>query len=197
MLKLYIFWGTFVLVLLGVGLTLLSQYNRRQKNRNAAAESAARPIPETPPAAGAVNAPAVDAPFDPNATRIHVRTSPAGESAALLLNRENATLPVNASVRLVCVGGPQKGESFSIRSGGITVGRDAKNDIVIHDPRVSYHHAWIGIVDHKVVLRDLESTNGTFLNAHLDSLVHEVALIHGDTIFFGGHGGAQFRLVVE
>lgn len=138
MLKLYIFWGTFVLV-------LLSQYNRRQKYRNAAAESAARPIPETPPAAGAVNAPAVDAPFDPNATRINVRTSPAGESAALLLNRENATLPVNASVRLACVGGAQKGESFSIRSGGITVGRDAKNDIVIHDPRVSYHHAWIGI----------------------------------------------------
>lgn len=192
MLKLYIFWGTFVLVLLGVGLTLLSQYNRRQKNRDAAAESAAKAIPEAPPAAAAV-----EAPFDPNATRIHVRPSPAGESAALLLNRENAILPINASVRLVCVGGHQKGESFPIRSGGITVGRDAKNDIVIHDPRVSYHHAWIGIVDRKVVLRDLESTNGTFLNANLDSLVHEVALIHGDTIFFGGHGGAQFRLVVE
>lgn len=192
MLKLYIFWGTFVLVLIGVGLTLLSQYNRRRKNRNAAAESVAKAIAEAPPAAGAV-----DAPFDPNATRIHVRTSPASEAAGLLLNRENATLPVNASARLVCVGGPQKGESFTIRSGGITVGRDAKNDIVIHDPRVSYHHAWIGIVDRKVVLRDLESTNGTFLNADLDSLVHEVALIHGDTIFFGGHGGAQFRLVVE
>lgn len=197
MLKLYIFWGTFVLVLLGVGLTLLSQYSRRQKNRNAAAESAAKAIPEAPPAASVADAPAVDAPFDPNATRIHVRPSPAGESAVLQLNRENAVLPVNASVRLVCVGGHQKGESFAIRSGGITVGRDAKNDIVIHDPRVSYHHAWLGIVDHKVVLRDLESTNGTFLNADLDSLVHEVALIHGDTIFFGGHGGAQFRLVVE
>ncbi|MDA8259388.1 MAG: FHA domain-containing protein [Betaproteobacteria bacterium] len=192
MLKLYIFWGTFVLVLIGVGLTLLSQHNRRRKNRNAAAESAARAIPGTSPAAGAA-----DAPFDPNATRIHVRTSPASESAALLLNRENASLPANASVRLVCVGGAQKGESFAIRSGGVTVGRDAKNDIVIQDSRVSYHHAWIGIVDQKVLLRDLESTNGTFLNAQLDSLVQEVALIHGDTIFFGGHGGAQFRVVVE
>lgn len=192
MLKLYIFWGTFVLVLIGVGLTLLSQHNRRRKSRNAAPESAAKAIAEAPPATGAV-----EAPFDPNATRIHVRTSPASEAAVLLLNRENATLPVTASARLVCVGGPQKGESFTIRSGGITVGRDAKNDIVIHDPRVSYHHAWIGIVDRKVILRDLESTNGTFLNADLDSLVQEVALIHGDTIFFGGHGGAQFRLVVE
>lgn len=197
MLKLYIFWGTFVLILLGVGLTLLSQHNRRRKNRKAAAESAARAIAETPPAADVVDAPAAEAPFDPNATRIHVRASPASESAALLLNRENTTLPVTASVRLVCVGGAQKGESFTIRSGGITVGRDAKNDIVIHDPRVSYHHAWIGFVDRKVVLRDLESTNGTFLNAHLDSLVREVPLIHGDTIFFGGHGGAQFRVVVE
>lgn len=197
MLKLYIFWGTFVLILIGVGLTLLSQYSRRQKNRNAAADSAAKAIPATPPAADVADAPAVNAPYDPNATRIHVRASPASESAALLLNRENAILPVNASIRLVCVGGAQKGESFPVRSGGITVGRDAKNDIVIHDPRVSYHHAWIGIVDRKVVLRDLESTNGTFLNAHLDSLVREVALIHGDTIFFGGHGGAQFRLVLE
>lgn len=191
MLKLYIFWGTFVFVLIGVGLTLLSQYNRRRKNRNSAAESTAKAIAETPPAAEVA-----DAPYDPNATRIHVRASPASESAALL-NRENAILPVGASVRLVCVGGTQKGESFQLRAGGITVGRDAKNDIVIHDPRVSYHHAWIGIVDRKVVLRDLESTNGTFLNADLDSLVNEVALIHGDTIFFGGHGGAQFRLVVE
>lgn len=192
MLKLYIFWGTFVLVLIGVGLTLLSQYSRRQKNRDAAAESAAKAIAETPPVAHVA-----DAPYDPNATRIHVRATPASESAASVLNRENAVLPVGASVRLVCVGGTQKGENFHVRAGGITVGRDAKNDIVIHDPRVSYHHAWIGIVDHKVVLRDLESTNGTFLNADLDSLVNEVALIHGDTIFFGGHGGAQFRLVVE
>lgn len=192
MLKLYIFWGTFALVLIGVGLTLLSQYQRRQKNRDAAAESVAKVIPETPPAARAA-----DAPYDPNATRIHVRASPVTESATSLLNRENAILPVGASVKLICVGGAQKGESFHLRAGGITVGRDAKNDIVIHDPRVSYHHAWIGIVDRKVVLRDLESTNGTFLNADLDSQVNEVVLIHGDTIFFGGHGGAQFRLVVE
>ncbi len=191
MLKLYIFWGTFVLVLIGVGLTLLSQHIRRQNNRNAAAKSTARVIPATPVAADVAAAP-----YDPNATRIHVRASPASESVALQ-NRENAILPVNASVRLVCVGGHQKGENFHVRAGGITVGRDTKNDIVIHDPRVSYHHAWIGIVDRKVVLRDLESTNGTFLNADLDSLVNEVALIHGDTIFFGGHGGAQFRLVVE
>lgn len=191
MLKLYIFWGTFVVVLIGVALTLLNHSNRRRSNLNAAAKSAVRAIPAPPPAADVE-----DAAYDPNATRIHVRASPASESA-VLLNRENTTLPVGASVKLVCVGGAQKGDSFPVRSRGITVGRDAKNDIVIHDPRISYHHAWIGIVDHKVLLRDLESTNGTFLNAQLDSLVQEVALIHGDTIFFGGHGGAQFRLVVE
>lgn len=190
MLKLYIFWGTFALVLIGVALTLLSQHNRRQKNRAAERKADAAVTPDTPPAA------AIEAPYDPSATRIHVRTAPASESAAQL-DRENAVLPAGASVKLVCVGGAQKGDSFHVRAGGITVGRDSKNDIVIADPRVSYHHAWIGIVDHKVVLRDLESTNGTFLNAQLDSLVHEVALIDGDTIFFGGHGGAQFRLVVD
>jgi pSer/pThr/pTyr-binding forkhead associated (FHA) protein len=67
----------------------------------------------------------------------------------------------------------------------------------IADPRVSYHHAWIGIVDQKAVLRDLGSTNGTFLNAQIDAPVGEVVLSPGDTIFFGGHGRDQFRFVLD
>jgi pSer/pThr/pTyr-binding forkhead associated (FHA) protein len=43
----------------------------------------------------------------------------------------------------------------------------------------------------------LGSTNGTFLNARIDSPVSEIALSPGDTIFFGGHGRDQFRFVVN
>ena len=106
-------------------------------------------------------------------------------------------LPPDKTARLVCVGGSQKDHSFPITAAGITIGRDPKNDVVISDPRASYHHAWIGIIDRKAVLRDLGSTNGTFLNAQIEAPVSEVALTPGDTIFFGGHGRDQFRFVVD
>ena len=44
----------------------------------------------------------------------------------------------------------------SLSAAGITVGRDPKSDIVISDPRASYHHAWVGIIEQKAVLRDLD-----------------------------------------
>ncbi len=191
MLKLYVFWGGIALVLIGVGVTLMRERSRRQKVRATAPVSDATVTPSASRTAS--SAPTA---FDPNATRIHIRTSPTSASPALL-KRDEALLPSGGSARLVCVGGTQRGDSFSVTVAGITVGRDSHNDIVIADPRVSYHHAWIGIIDRKVVLRDLESTNGTFLNAQLDSLLHEVVLSPGDTIFFGGHGGEQFRFVVD
>lgn len=112
-------------------------------------------------------------------------------------NRHAATLPAAASARLVALSGALKGRRFGVTAAGIKVGRDPDNGIVIADPRVSHHHAWIGIVDDKVVLRDLGSTNGTFLNARRDALVTEAALMPGDTIFFGGHGGDQFRFLAD
>ena len=64
-------------------------------------------------------------------------------------------------------------------------------------PCVSGRHAWIGLVDGKITLRDLQSTNGTFLNAQLRTPVNEVKLRSGDTIFIGGHLGEQFRFEVD
>jgi hypothetical protein len=190
-LKHYVFWGLFTLVLIGIGMTLVRRHRELRKAEAAAAEVAARR------AAGVTHAPkSEEAAFDPNATRVHFRTSPVG-AATELLNREEAILPVEGSAKLVCVGGTQKGHSFPVTSTGVTVGRDPQNDVVIADPRASSHHAWVGIVDHKAILRDLGSTNGTFLNAQMDALVQEATLISGDTIFFGGHGGDQFRFVAD
>jgi hypothetical protein len=194
MLKLYIFWGLFALVLAGVAATLINNRKARQRrdadNARALAAAAAKAAASPPKAAAA------EAAYDPTATRIHVRTTPAGANPALQ-NREEVPLPKEAVPRLVCVGGTQKDNSFPVTVAGITVGRSTDNDIVIADARASQRHAWVGIVDSKVVLRDLGSTNGTFLNAQIDSPVGEVVLIPGDTIFFGGHGRDQFLLVVD
>ena len=206
--KEYVFWGLFALVLIGIGVSLWDRHRRslRAKALEAAYRAgAASPAPD--PVAQAVVGPAarpaakpatspLEAAFDPHATRIHFRGSTDGTSSALL-NRHAAPLPAEKTARLVCVGGSQKDHSFPVTAAGITVGRDPKNDIVIADPRVSYHHAWVGIIDQMAVLRDLGSTNGTFLNAQIDSPVSEVVLSPGDTIFFGGHGRDQYRFVVD
>ncbi len=201
MLKHYVFWGLLALVLIGVVVSMLRggrrNRGRRMEDRMApAGESRAPSAPRAPNAPKVSAAEPPPAAFDPGATRIHIRTSPS-EAPAVVPKHDKASLLAAVSCRLVCVGGDQKGHSFPVTSVGITVGRDEDNDIVIHDPRVSHRHAWIGIIDSNAVLRDLESTNGTFLNAHLGSLVHEVVLSPGDTVFFGGHGGDQFRFVVD
>jgi len=201
-LKIYIFFGIFALVLIGIVVSVVTTRRRglRQKTNAVAAKPAAKvnavaakPAAKVAPSGSPDTMPPAAA-FDPTATRIHFR--PSGPAHALL-ERDETVLPTAVSARLVCVGGTQKGHSFPVTVAGITVGRDAENDIVISDLRVSHHHAWVGIVDHKAVLRDLGSTNGTFLNAQMDSLVSEVVLSPGDTIFFGGHGGQQFRFVVD
>ena len=205
MVKDYVFWGLFALVVIGIG---VSQWDRRRRSLKAkeleeayraglaaAAQSRSGAGPAArPPAARAAGAP--EAAFDANATRVHFRGS-AEIAPAAPLHRDAAPLPPRKAARLVCVGGSQKDHSFPITAAGITIGREPKNDVVIADPRVSYHHAWIGIVDQKAVLRDLGSTNGTFLNAQIDAPVGEVVLSPGDTIFFGGHGRDQFRFVLD
>ncbi len=200
MLKHYVFWGLFALVLIGIGFSLWDRHRRSRivKAMEAAYRAAGAVPPARPavgPAAKVASSPR-EAAFDPDATRIHFRGAAEAASPASP-NRDAAPLPEEKTARLVCVGGDQKHHSFPVTAAGITVGRDPKNDIVISDSRVSYHHAWVGIVDRKVVLRDLGSTNGTFLNARIDAPVSEVVLSPGDTIFFGGHGRDQFRFVVE
>lgn len=130
--------------------------------------------------------------FDPNATRIfrHTASAPsfAPEGAAQGLAPVETGFP-----RLVGLTGAHKGRSFPIHAQGVYLGRSPTCDIHLSDQRVSGRHAWIGLVDGKIVLRDLKSTNGTFVNANMKTAVHEMALRPGDTVFLGGHLGDQFH----
>lgn len=247
MLKLFIYWGLFALVAVGIVVTLVRNRARRnielayarERSEKLAAQkdapipkrhTAAKPHPATDSARTAASssaaapaaAPAVATPpvarqdsgtskaekaaneeppaFDPNATRVYFGASSGASTSGVSsveTERDEAILTSAGSARLICVGGHLKGKSFPLTVDGITIGRDPGNLIAISDPRVSSRHAWVGIVDSKAVLRDLGSTNGTFLNAHMGSQVEEVVLSPGDTIFFGGHGGDQFRFVVD
>jgi ABC-type multidrug transport system ATPase subunit/pSer/pThr/pTyr-binding forkhead associated (FHA) protein len=55
-------------------------------------------------------------------------------------------------------------EKVDLDKDRITIGRDAANDVVIDHPVVSKRHAEILKEDGKVILVDLGSTNGTFVN---------------------------------
>ncbi len=62
----------------------------------------------------------------------------------------------------------------------ITIGRNSTNNVIINNPNVSSHHAVIIVEDNgSVVLRDLNSTNGTFVNGEK---ITEALLVKTDRV---------------
>ncbi len=66
----------------------------------------------------------------------------------------------------------------------LTIGRKHSNDIVIDNLEVSGSHARVESVATTFVLRDLDSTNGTFVNEQQVALHN---LRHNDVILIGKH----------
>ena len=69
-----------------------------------------------------------------------------------------------------------------IKTSECILGRGEDSDIIINDPEVSRKHSAIDIYENKFVIRDLESTNGTYLN---DTRIKEDLLKEGDRIRIG------------
>lgn len=63
-----------------------------------------------------------------------------------------------------------------------TLGRRPYNDVVIDNLAVSGEHAAVQMLGGQVVLEDLDSTNGTFVNG---KAIRRQALQHGDTVEVG------------
>ena len=85
-------------------------------------------------------------------------------------------------------GGPDHGQTISLSDGPLIFGRGADNDLDVDEETVSRRHALI-VPDSQGghVLRDLNSSNGTFVNR--DRLRHlERILRHGDRIRLAGSG---------
>jgi len=76
------------------------------------------------------------------------------------------------------------GSAVAIAAPLFGLGRELDNDLVIEDSRVSRHHAQIVYGHNHYALRDLTSTNGTFLN---DRPVDTAVLSSGDRISLGGY----------
>lgn len=77
---------------------------------------------------------------------------------------------------------PEGHRSIRLMEGVFLIGRNPDTDLVLKDPQVSWHHAWITNLDNQCVIEDLDSTNGTFVEA---KRVSRKALHDGDVVSVG------------
>jgi pSer/pThr/pTyr-binding forkhead associated (FHA) protein len=91
-------------------------------------------------------------------------------------------MPKNGSITLRVIDGSDRGRIYSHLVPPITIGREEGNTIQLNDERVSRYHLKIQEDHDRIVLTDLESTNGTRVNAEDVSLR---ILRFGDLIMLG------------
>ncbi|UCD23287.1 MAG: FHA domain-containing protein, partial [Gemmatimonadota bacterium] len=74
-------------------------------------------------------------------------------------------------------------QAIDLKFGGIViVGRAVTSDLPIYDPTVSRHHAELSLTEAGVEVRDLGSSNGTFVNG---TQIEQAQTVNGDVVTFG------------
>ena len=73
-------------------------------------------------------------------------------------------------------------QEFKLTDSKVLIGRSVLSDIVINNQFVGKHHALLVRVQDAIVIVDLKSTNGTFVNSHR---VRSSVLRHDDIISLG------------
>ena len=91
------------------------------------------------------------------------------------------------SALLIVQRGSNAGSWFLLNTDLVTAGRHQNSDIFLDDISVSRKHASFTRTDKGIVVKDLGSLNGTYVNR---DLVDECLLQHGDEVQIG-----KFRLV--
>jgi pSer/pThr/pTyr-binding forkhead associated (FHA) protein len=86
-------------------------------------------------------------------------------------------------VKLVVVKGRPMGKEIPLPSTVFVIGRDAKCHLRPHCELVSQQHCAIARQGGRVVVRDLHSSNGTFVNDQ--RIQGQIAVKHGDTLRVG------------
>lgn len=84
--------------------------------------------------------------------------------------------------RIVLLSEGFAGRTFELKQEKTTVGRHEDNNFQIPAPSVSGHHCEIIMRGDDVVVRDLNSTNGTYVNG---DAVTETVLLPGQALRFG------------
>jgi len=104
------------------------------------------------------------------AVRAHIGASP-------------GTRVEGAGAELVVLTGSDEAFRVKLRNAGHVVGRSPEADITIDDPYASEFHARVGMSEGKVVVHDLGSTNGTYVNGR--RVTSPTSVSRGDTVQIG------------
>ncbi|AKF07701.1 GGDEF domain-containing protein [Sandaracinus amylolyticus] len=91
---------------------------------------------------------------------------------------------------LVVIAGANVGEMYPV-GGGLVIGRGADADIRVMDDEISRRHARIAVLGKDILVEDLGSKNGTFLNG---TAVRRKALQDGDKIQVGATTVLRFSV---
>jgi Nif-specific regulatory protein len=83
---------------------------------------------------------------------------------------------------LIALAGPLRGDVLPLPEVGLTIGRDAANDLHPGDLSLSRRHCTFSIENSRVIIADLDSVNGTFVNG---VPVKRRILDHGDHVKIG------------
>ena len=84
--------------------------------------------------------------------------------------------------RVVFIAGPLKGSTYELGEEALSVGRDSTNAVRLADSLLSRRHCRVERDGNRLLLIDLESLNGTFVNGRP---VREHALADGDRVTIG------------
>jgi DNA-binding NtrC family response regulator len=85
------------------------------------------------------------------------------KNATRILDQGGSMVRQSGRGRLLIVKGPDRGESIAIAELAMTVGSGPGNDVLLSDPTISRRHLVIEPLPDGVILRDLGSTNGSFV----------------------------------
>jgi len=87
------------------------------------------------------------------------------------------------AAEVVVLTGAGDPERVRLRPQGHVFGRSEDADVPIDDPYASEFHARVGVADNKVIVHDLGSTNGTYVNGR--RVTSPTTVVRGDTVQIG------------
>jgi two-component system cell cycle response regulator len=118
-------------------------------------------------------------PRDPNdsSDSDHVRAKTVVTSISRISER-----PVGKEACLVVIYGSELGKKYNLNAPSLVIGRSSKCDIQIDQESISRNHTKIVNTSKSILIRDLGSTNGTYVN---DEPIDEYVMRDGDLIKIG------------
>jgi FHA domain len=124
----------------------------------------------------------------PATAPVVVEPKPAAKHTTAAALEETVFVPVPYTNHgwLVCTSGLLAGQRFAIGAKGIEIGRSKRfadaGGIAIKDNHVSNPHAWVGLENGRIIVRDEGSSNGTYLKDSSSERITECPLAPGTSI---------------